>query len=184
MHKSGVVLLIIGGVILLVGVVGLAFGVLGAKDVGETGPIEETAPDRKSVFQASAAEGPKTTQFKDPGEHQVWYVRTSGKPTVKVVDSKGADVFEPLSPNLTVSVNEFGELGTFTPASATETYTVTVEGASPIHVTHFTEDELNEVMAVFGGLVGGGCACALGGFLTVLGLILGLTLKKKPAGDA
>ena len=31
---------------------------------------------------------------------------------------------------------------------------------------------------------GGGCACALGGFLTVLGLILGLTLKKKPAGDA
>mgnify|MGYP001561302398 CR=1 FL=1 len=176
MHKSGVVLLLVGGVILLVGAVGLGIGFLGAKDVAELSPAA------KAVFTGSAKDGPKTATFKDAGSHQVWYLQAQGKPKVTIVDSKGTDVFEPLSPNTTVTLNEFGQLGSFTPASATETYTITVEGTSPVHVTHWSEEEVQKLVTTGVGIFGGCCASGLGGFLVVLGLILGFTLKKK-AGE-
>lgn len=178
MHKTGVILLAVGGVILLIGVIALVVGFMSTKDL-----LEKIRPDTHSVWSGRSADGAQKKKFDASKTYAVWVEGTT-KPTFKAVDPEGADAFRLTSLEQTVAVNErsFQKLGDVDVQAGTE-YTLSVEGEGTVYIAEPISDE--EAKSVVGGMAGGFgigcCGTGLGGILAILGLILGLVLKKKAA---
>lgn len=174
MHKAGVILLIIGALLGVIGAIGLVVGVSGASG------LADYQPRASAVLSVSGSEAPKTATFQ-PGDHQVWVVQGTARPTVTIADENGTNIFSPLAPGTSVQVNGYDKVGSFVPEAGKE-YTVTVEQtqSGEIYVTRWDEEELLKSAAGTGiGILVGCCSGGAGGLLMILGVILGLSMKKK-----
>ncbi len=184
MHTSGKVLLILGVLGLILTAV-LWFMGTSAIEGGVEGM--NTFDEGDAFWKGTAADTPATLNFSMTGSffYQVLQRKGATKPTsITLIDSDGTNHYAPQNEAATAEETHqrIGHFAIPTDESGnTKTYTLTIVGGDEV----FIESPLGDLGGIMGGLLGAGsamCTGACSAFLLLLGLILGLALKKKADG--
>jgi hypothetical protein len=171
----------IGGGIVLLGGVGLGVVAFRMRPILEAvGEIEN-----RQIWRGSASETPARFTM-ESGRGTVGTVWWKGsRPTgFSLSDSGGGDPFRPLDESQEVEVSTLSLLGTFDSSGGEYTVTFAANGAkgakgAEVYVLPFAAADWEAAEWGARGFLGGCCSMGGGGFLAILGLVLGLALRKK-----
>lgn len=182
MHISGKVLLILGVLGLILTAV-LWFMGTSAVEQGVEGV--QSFNESEAFWKGSAADTPTPLNFTTTGSilYQVFQKKGASKPaSITLIDSAGTNHYTPQTAEAPEGAShvQIGHFAIPTDGSSS-TYTLTIVGGDEV----FIKDPTAQLVGIMGGLLGAGsamCTGACSAFLLLLGLILGLALKKKAEG--